>query len=203
MNRILADLRYAVRNLSRTPAFAIVAILTLAIGIGANTAMFSVANAVLWRPLPYSHPDQLVQVWETNPLKHWTQNIVAPANLADWQKQNTVFSGMAAYVGANRQGLGEFDVFLTGAGEPQQLKAVSVTGNLFDVLAVKPLLGRTFVNAETFQGSTRVVVLSFGLWKSTFASRKFMTRHAGRPVESRCRFRRSRNAITSSAVSSE
>ena len=170
MNRILADLRYAVRNLSRTPAFAIVAILTLAIGIGANTAMFSVANAVLWRPLPYAYPDQLVQVWETNPLKHWTQNIVAPANFADWQKQNTVFSGMAAYVGANRQGLGDFDMFLTGAGEPQQLKVVSVTGNLFDVLGVKPLLGRTFVNAETFQGSTRVVVLSFGLWQSAFAS---------------------------------
>jgi putative ABC transport system permease protein len=170
MNRILADLHYAVRNLSRTPAFAIVAILTLAIGIGANTAMFSVANAVLWRPLPYAHPEQLVQIWETNPLKHWTQAVVAPANFADWQKQNTVFSGMAAYVGANKQGIGNFDVFLTGSGEPQQLKAVSVTGNLFDVLAAKPLLGRTFVQEETFQGKSRVVVLSFAIWKSAFAS---------------------------------
>jgi putative ABC transport system permease protein len=169
MNRIFADLRYAIRNLARTPAFAIVAVLTLAIGIGANTAMFTVANTVLWRPLPYPHPGQLVQIWETNPLKHWTQSVASPANFADWQTQNTVFSGMAAYVGANKQGIGGRDVFLTGSGEPLQLKACAVTGNLFDVLQVKPLLGRTFVNEETFEGKGRVVVLSYGLWRSTFA----------------------------------
>src|SRR6202158_794570 len=142
MNRLFADLLYAIRNLARTPGFAIVSVLTLAIGIGANTAMFTVANAVLWRPLPYPHPEQLVQIWETNPLKHWTQNVASPANFADWQKQHTAFSGMAAHIGANKQGIGQYDVFLTGAGESQRLKACSVTGNLFDVLGVKPLLGR-------------------------------------------------------------
>ncbi len=169
MNRIVADLRYAVRNLARTPGFAAVAVLTLAIGIGANTAMFTVANTVLWRPLPYPHPEQLVQIWETNPLKHWSQNVASPANFADWQKQSTVFSGMAAYIGANKQGIGDRDVFLTGSGEPQRLKACSVTGNLFAVLGVKPMLGRTFVNEETFEGKGRVAVLSYGLWRSTFA----------------------------------
>ncbi len=162
------DLRYAIRSLLRTPGFAIVAMLTLAIGIGANTAMFTVANAVLWRPLPYPHPEQLVQIWETNPLKHWTQAVASPANFADWQKQNTVFSGMAAYIGANKQGIGDSDVFLTGSGEPLRLKVCVVTGNLFDVLRVKPLLGRTFVNEETFEGKGRVVVLSYGLWQSAF-----------------------------------
>src|SRR5580698_6727033 len=162
------DLRYAIRSLLRTPGFAIVAVLTLAIGIGANTAMFTVANAVLWRPLPYLHPEQLVQLWETNPLKHWTEAPASPANFADWQKQSTVFGQMAAYFGANKQGVGGRDVFLTGSGEPLRLKGCAVTGNFFDVLEVKPLLGRTFVNEETFEGKERVVVLGYALWQSTF-----------------------------------
>jgi putative ABC transport system permease protein len=162
------DLRYAIRSLLRTPGFALVAVLTLAIGIGANTAMFTVANAVLWHPLPYAHPEQLVQVWETNPLKHWTEAPASPANFADWQKQNTVFSGIAGYFGTRDRGLGFRDMFLTGSGEPLQLKTCAVTGNLFDVLEAKPLLGRTFVNEETFEGKGRVAVLSYGLWRSAF-----------------------------------
>ena len=169
MPRLFADLRYSTRALARTPAFAVVAVLTLAIGIGANTAIFSVARAVLWRPMPYPQPDRLVQIWETNPLKHWTQAVVAPANFADWQKQNSVFTGIAGYLGANKQGIGQNDLFLTGAGEPTPLKTLFVTGNLFDVLAVKAMLGRTLVNEETFEGHGRVVVLSYGLWKSAFA----------------------------------
>ena len=166
----MKDLRYAIRSLLRTPGFAIVAVLTLAIGIGANTAMFTVANAVLWHPLPYPHPEQLVQIWETNPLKHWTEAPASPANFADWQKQNTVFSGIAAYIGAYNRGLADRSVFLTGSGEPVQLKSCAVTGNLFDVLQVKPLLGRTFVNEETFEGKGHVAVLSYGLWRSAFGS---------------------------------
>jgi predicted permease len=166
----MKDLRYAIRSLLRTPGFAIVAVLTLAIGIGANTAMFTVANAVLWRPLPYPHPEQLVQMWETNPLKHWTEAPASPANFADWQKRSTAFSGIAGYFGTGDRGFGKFDTFLTGWGEPLQLKACAVTGNLFDVLQVKPLLGRTFVNEETFEGKGHVVVLSYGLWRSEFGS---------------------------------
>jgi putative ABC transport system permease protein len=166
----MKDVRYAIRSLLRTPGFAIVAVLTLAIGIGANTAMFTVANAVLWRPLPYPHPEQLVQMWETNPLKHWTEAPASPANFADWQKQSTAFSGIAGYFGTGNRGAGRFDVFLTGSGEPLQLKACAVTGNLFDVLEAKPLLGRTFVNEETFEGKGHVVVLSYGLWRSAFGS---------------------------------
>jgi putative ABC transport system permease protein len=164
------DLRYAIRSLLRTPGFALVAVLTLAIGIGANTAMFTVANAVLWRPLPYAHPEQLVQLWETNPLKHWTEAPASPANFADWQKQNTVFSGVAGYFGTRNRGLGFRDMFLTGLGEPLQLKTCAVTGNMFDVLEAKPLLGRTFVNEETFEGKGRVAVLSYGLWRSAFGA---------------------------------
>ncbi|HXI40101.1 MAG TPA: ABC transporter permease, partial [Bryobacteraceae bacterium] len=155
------DLRYAVRTLRKNPGFTIVAILTLGLGIGANTAMYSVAEAVLWRPLPYARPDRLVEISETNPLKRWTHTVAAPANFADWQRMNAVFTGIAAYY-AN-------EVFLTGQGEPQRLKGIALTGNLFDVLGVTPLLGRTFRNEETFEDKSRVAILSYNLWQAEFA----------------------------------
>jgi hypothetical protein len=133
LETLAQDLRYAARTLRKNPGFTTVAVLTLGLGIGANTAMFSVAQAVLWRPLPYAHPDRLVEITETNPLKHWTHTVAAPANFADWQKMNSVFTGIAAY--------GPSEVFLTGEGEPQRLKGLAVTGNLFDVLGVAALLG--------------------------------------------------------------
>src|SRR5262245_19029411 len=93
----LQDLRYALRSLRRQPTFALVAVATLAVGIGAGAAVFSVAGAVLVRPLPYSRPYELVRVVETNPLRQWTRKIASPANYADWRKQNTTFADMAAY----------------------------------------------------------------------------------------------------------
>src|SRR5476649_986914 len=93
----LQDLRYALRSLRKNPGFALAAVLTLAIGIGATTTMFSVVHAVLLRPLPYTRPEQLVRVFETNPLKHWTRNVASPANYADWRSRNAVFSEVAAY----------------------------------------------------------------------------------------------------------
>src|SRR4051794_36818685 len=99
MDTLLQDLRYGVRMLMKRPAFTAVAVLTLALGIGANTAIFSVVNAVLLRPLPYKQPDRLVQIWETNPIRGWTMNIVAPANFLDWEKRSTSFEGLAAYYG--------------------------------------------------------------------------------------------------------
>jgi putative ABC transport system permease protein len=160
------DIRYGLRALARNPGFAAAAVLTLAVGIGANTTMFSVVHAVLLRPLPYARPDELVRVFESNPLKHWTKSVVAPANYADWKTQNTVFEEIAAYEGFGKEGSLASDVFLTGSGEPQSLKALSVSGNLLRMLGVPPLLGRTFVDEETFEGRSRVVVLSYALWQS-------------------------------------
>jgi predicted permease len=169
MNRFWSDLRHAVRTLSRERGFTAVAALTLTLGIGTTTAMYSVAHAVLWRPLPYTQPDRLVEIWETNPLIGWTDAQVASANFADWQKRNTVFSGIAAYQGGGVKADSGANVFLTGQGDPQRLKALRVSGNLFDLLGAKPLLGRTFRDEETFAGKSRVVILSYALWQSVFA----------------------------------
>jgi putative ABC transport system permease protein len=164
----LRDIRYGVRALIRSPAYSLVAIATLAIGIGAGTAMFSVVGAVLMRPLPYTSPDQLVRIYETNPLRRWTRNIAAPANYADWRTRNKSFTDIAAYEQFNSTGSGAGDVFLTGFGEPQGLKALGVSGNLFRVLGAAPLLGRTFLDEEQWEGRSRVAILSYGLWQSAF-----------------------------------
>ena len=162
------DVRYGARVLRKSPAYSVVAIATLAIGIGAGTAVFSVAGAVLLRPLPYRAPDELVRIFETNPLRRWTRNIAAPANYADWRERNKSFTGIGAYEQFNTYGSGASDLFLTGFGEPQALKALGVSGNLFDVLGAVPLLGRTFAEEEQWEGRSRVAVLSFGLWQSAF-----------------------------------
>jgi putative ABC transport system permease protein len=130
--------------------------------------MFSVAHAVLWRPLPFAQPDRLVEVWETNPLMHWTDAPVAPANFGDWQRRNKLLSGIAAYNGQSIKADAGFDVFITGSGEPRRLKATAVTGNLFRVLGANARLGRTFTDEETFAGKNRVAVLSDALWQSAF-----------------------------------
>ncbi len=164
----IRDVRYALRSLRKNPAFAIVAVATLGIGIGAGTTVFTFAGAVLFRPLPYAHPEALVRVFETNPLRRWTRNIASPANYADWRVENAVFTDIAAYEQYTSEGSGASDVFLTGYGDPQPLKSLGVTGNLFRVLGVPPLHGRTFTDEETFEGKGRVVVLSYGLWQGAF-----------------------------------
>jgi putative ABC transport system permease protein len=166
--RPLSDVGLALRGLVRAPGFAIIATLTLALGIGANTAMFSVAEAALWRPMPVTEPNRLVHLWETNPLKHWTDAPASPANFADWQQRNHVFSAMGAYLSAGDKSGGGFDVVMTGSGEPQRLKAVMCTGNLFQILGVNPLLGRTFRDQETFESDKHVVILSWQLWQGRF-----------------------------------
>ncbi len=166
----LQDLRYGIRALRKSPAYSLVAVATLAIDIGAGTAVFSIASAVLVRPLPYADPARLVRIFETNPLKNWTRNIASPANYADWRRQNTVFTDIAAYEQFNIAGSGASEVFLTGRGEPQGLKALGVTGNLFTVLGAAPLMGRTFTDEETFEGKGRVAILSYGLRQSAFAA---------------------------------
>lgn len=166
----IQDIRYALRALRRSPAYSLAAIATLAIGVGAGTAVFSVVGAVLVRPLPYRAPNELVRIFETNPLRRWTRNIAAPANYADWRSLNQSFTDIAAYEQFNLNGSGAGDLFLTGFGEPQGVKAMGVSGNLFQVLGATPFLGRTFVEEEQWEGRSRVAILSYALWQSAFGA---------------------------------
>lgn len=164
------DLRYGARTMLKKPVYAAVAVLTLALGIGANSAIFTVVNAVLLRPLPYHEPDRIVQLWETNPVRGWTQATVAPANYLDWQRENSVFESMAAYSGDDGKGSRLSNFYYKGAGEPERFKGLGTTGDLFTVLGVSAALGRTFRPEETWQGNNLVVVLSHGLWQRSFGS---------------------------------
>jgi len=166
---MLQDLRFSIRLLTKNPGFFAVAVITLALGIGANTAIFSVVNAVLINPMPYRQPDRLMQFWETNPLKGWTQAVVAPANLFDWQQQNQSFEDIGAYIGSDKKGPGITGLQLTGSGEPERVQALFVTGNLFSVLGADAMLGRTLRDEETWEGNHLVAVLSYGFWQQRFA----------------------------------
>src|SRR2546423_493285 len=150
------DLRYGLRMLARSPAFTIIAVIALALGIGANSAIFSVVNAVLLRPLPYKNPDALMMVWEEATHLGFPINTPSPANFLDWEKQNTVFESMAAMAQSNFN--------LTGAGKPERFNGRRVSANLFALLGVKPHLGRSFLPVEDKPG-TRVAVLSYGMWQ--------------------------------------
>jgi putative ABC transport system permease protein len=153
------DLRYGARSLLRAPGFTIVATLTLALGIGANTAIFSVVNGVLLKPLSYREPDRLVVVWERNTAIGKDRDLVAPPNYQDWKAQNAVFDALGAY---RVNGFA-----LTGSGEPESVTAITVTGSLFRVLGVDALIGRTFTDEEE-QRRDRVVVLRHEFWQRRF-----------------------------------
>ncbi|MGH8495916.1 MAG: ABC transporter permease [Gammaproteobacteria bacterium] len=159
MNGVWHDLRYAARNLSKSAGFTAVAVLTLAIGIGANTAIFSVVNAVLLKPLPLPEPDRLVRVYDG---KTGAWGTASPPNFVDWQRDNTVFGEMGAY--AQTAGA------LTGIGEAQRVGGSAVTAGFFPALGATPLLGRPISAAETEAGQERVVVLSHGLWQRYFGA---------------------------------
>ena len=160
MDTLLKDIRYAVRGLVKRPGFTVIALITLALGIGANTAIFSVVNAVLLRPLPFRDPEQLVIVWEDAAFAGFPRNTPAPANYVDWKNQNQSFSDMAATA--------EESFNLTGDGEPERVTAYSVTHNFFPLFGVQPLLGRSFLPEEDRPGSNKVVVLSYSLWQSRY-----------------------------------
>jgi predicted permease len=160
---LLQDLRFGLRQLRRSPGFTAVAVLTFALGIGANTAIFSVINAVLLRPLPFRDPDRLVQLWETE---------AAPGNCTltgpdflDWQAQNQSHEGMSLY--SWPQGFNA-----SGAGEPEQAAVVRTQANFFSLLGVEPLLGRAFLKGEDQAGKNRVAVLSYGFWQRHFGGRE-------------------------------
>src|SRR6267154_867689 len=155
------DMRYALRVLAKNPAFTIIAVIALALGIGANSAIFSVVDAVLLRPLPFKHPEQLVMVWENAAHLGFPRNTPSPANFLDWQKQAQSFTGMAA--------MAERSFNLTGVGEPERLDGRRVSANLFQLVGVPALLGRTFVPDDDKPG-THVVLLSHSLWQRRFGS---------------------------------
>jgi len=145
MQTLLQDLRFGARMLLKKPGFTIVAVITLALGIGANTAVFSLINAVLLRPLQFYEPERLVMVWEDASFAGFPQQEPAPANYVDWKARQSVFEDMAALE------WGKFS--LTGDGEPQQVYSNSVTSNFFTLLGVAPALGRTFSPEEEKPGA--------------------------------------------------
>src|SRR5205085_9613555 len=140
MNALWQDLRYGVRMLVKSPGFTVVAVLALALGIGANTAMFSVVNAVLLRALPYQHANRLVLVWEHKRASDNPHNVVSPADFLDWRDQAQSFDAMAAFVDVRFN--------LTGAGAPVEIPAQISTGNLFELLGAQAALGRTYTVAD-------------------------------------------------------
>jgi putative ABC transport system permease protein len=160
MQTLLQDLKYGLRMLAKSRGFTIIAVLTLALGIGANTAIFSVINATLLARLPYSHPDRLVMVWEHNGSRGFPHNSVSPGNFLHWQDANTVFDQMAAFL--------DFRANLTGTGEPEQIPGQAVTPSLFPLLGVNAQLGRTIVAEEGTPGNDGVVLLSHALWRRRF-----------------------------------
>jgi putative ABC transport system permease protein len=160
METLIKDIRYGVRGLLKRPGFTAIALITLALGIGANTAIFSVVNAVLLRPLPFRDPDQLVIVWEDATFAGFPRNTPAPGNYVDWKTQNQSFVDMAASH--------ETSFNLTGDGEPERVAAYSVSSNFFPLFGVQPLLGRSFSEGEDRPGANKVAVLSYSLWQSRY-----------------------------------
>ena len=160
---ILQDLKHAMRALRAKPGFTAVTVLTLAIGIGGNAAIFGAVNAVLLRPLPYRDADQLVRVYKTN-LKEPDRigGTVSPPDYVDWRRDNTVFAEVAAYDGDSYP--------LTGNGSAEQLPAADVTGGFFAVMGTPPRLGRTITDEDDREGARDVVVLSHALWARRFGS---------------------------------
>ena len=169
MGTLLQDLRYGLRMLARNPGFTVVAVLTLALGIGANTAIFSVIDAVLLNRMPYLNADRLVMVWEQNPVRGWFRNIVSAANFVDWRKLNPVFTGMAAV------DEGTYDV--SGTGEPLEVRGEQVSADFFSVLGVQAALGRTFTPEEDQPGGARAALLSNRLWKERYGADPALVGH--------------------------
>ena len=153
------DLRYGARLLRRSPAFSVVAVLTLALGIGANTAIFSVVNAVLLRPLPFPEPDRLVRVFESSP-KGNQHNVVNPINFLNWRERTRSFQQMAAMHGWTSN--------ITGEGEPLAVDGIRASPELFSILGVSPFMGRAFIPEEGIEGRDHSVIFSYAFWRSHY-----------------------------------
>ncbi len=163
MSNFLQDIRYGIRVLAKSPGFTFFAVAVLALGIAANTAIFSIADAILIRPLPYRDAARLVMVWEDASSYGFPKDTPAPGNFADWKARNQVFEDMAA-VSSNES----FN--LTGGGNPEELLGRGVTANLFSLLGASPIIGRDFQPEDDVPGASRVVILSHGLWVRRFGA---------------------------------
>jgi putative ABC transport system permease protein len=161
METLLKDIRYGLRMIVKSPGFTVVAVLALALGIGANSAIFTVVNAVLLRALPFERQEQLMYVWGTNLKRGSNRNPASYPDFADWRDQNQVFEHMAAYT--------QSVAILTGVGAPQQLSGVSASSDLFAVLKAGPAEGRVFTPTDEQPNGERVAIVSYGLWQSRFA----------------------------------
>ena len=159
MDSVIKDLKFALRSLVKRPGFTAVAVITLALGIGGSTAIFTVVDAALLRGLPYKSPDRLVHLWEKTPQDTFSKREFSYPDYQDYQKNNS-FEGLAAYTGGR--------VVLSGDGEPESVGGPRVNADFFRVLGVEPILGRTFQAGEDQQGGPRVVVLTYGLWQRRF-----------------------------------
>src|SRR5262249_11377786 len=163
MNSLLLDLRQALRALARSPGFTAVAIATLALGIGANTAMFSVIDATMLKPLPFARPDELVHLTESDAPSDLThRNPVAPGNFLDWRERQKSFTALAAAT--------SMSLNLTRADPPERLLGAAVTWDLFATLGVRPALGRDFRRDEDRPAAEGVALLSQGLWRRRYGA---------------------------------
>jgi putative ABC transport system permease protein len=160
------DLRWAFRGFRRSPAFAFTAALMLAVGIGANTAIFSIVNSVLLKPLPYAEPDRLAMVWERNYPRDRRQNVVAPANYRDWLAEQKSFATMSLISDTRRN--------LVGAGDPEEIRVQAVSGSFFGMLGARPHSGRLLAPDDEKPASAPVVVIGHGLWERKFGARPDM-----------------------------
>lgn len=161
MDTLLHDIRYGVRMLVHRPLVTVLAVIALALGIGASAAIFSVVNTVLLRPLPYANGQRLVMIWEQNRPRGRDRNVISAANFQDWREQNQVFQDMSAFYGSPYN--------LTGLGDPEEVTGMAASTNLFDVLGDHPLLGRTFTAEDGVKGKDDVAVLGYAFWQKHFA----------------------------------
>ncbi len=162
MEALWQDIRFGVRMLRKSPGFTAAALVVLALGIGANSAIFSVVNAVILRPLPYRDADRLVILQEFNPQQSEEPISVSYSNFVDWRNQSQSFDQMAA--------IGSQDFILSGGGEPERVQAATVTDNLFESLGVAPIIGRAFSDDEEKAGGAPVALISYGLWQRRFGA---------------------------------
>jgi putative ABC transport system permease protein len=162
METFWQDVKYALRTLAKNPGFTLIILATLALGIGANTAIFSVVDAVLLRTLPFAESERLAIIWEDASFAGFPRNTPAPANFVDWKAQNHTFEDMAAI--ANRS------LNITGDGEPERAPSQAVTHSFFSLLGVRPILGRDFRPGEDVPGAGRVVMLSHSLWQMRYGA---------------------------------